>query len=83
MKVVLLLSAADFINFVDRGNFAAASPLLKDEFGLTNSQIGLLLSAFFWSYTPPQPVAGWLAQRYRPRYRLCVAAGAPCIARHK
>src|SRR6266478_236718 len=63
MKVVLLLSAAVFINFVDRGNFAAASPLLKDEFGLTNSQIGLLLSAFFWSYTPPQPVAGWLAQR--------------------
>ena len=103
MKVVLLLSAAVFINFVDRGNFAAASPLLKDEFGLTNSQIGLLLSAFFWSYTPPQPVAGWLAQRdgvryvlpaglalwtvanhyYRPRYRLCVAAGAPCNARHK
>ena len=25
MKVVLLLSAAVFINFVDRGNFAAAS----------------------------------------------------------
>jgi len=63
-----LLSAAVFINFVDRGNFAAASPLLKDEFGLTNSQIGLLLSAFFWSYTPPQPVAGWLAQRDGVRY---------------
>ena len=45
-------------------------PLLKDEFGLTNSQIGLLLSAFFWSYTPPQPVAGWLAQRDGVRYVL-------------
>jgi MFS family permease len=70
MKVVLLLSAAVFINFVDRGNLSTASPLLKDEFGLTNSQIGLLLSAFFWSYAPLQPVAGWLAQRYGVRYVL-------------
>ena len=45
-------------------------PLLKDEFGLTNSQIDLLLSAFFWFYTPPQPVAGWLAQRDGVRYVL-------------
>jgi MFS family permease len=70
MKVVLLLSAAVFINFVDRGNLATASPLLKDELGLTNSQIGLLLSAFFWSYAPLQPVMGWLAQRYGVRYVL-------------
>ena len=70
MKVVLLLSAAVFINFVDRGNLATASPLLKDEFGLTNSQIGLLLSAFFWSYAPLQPVAGWFAQRYGVHYVL-------------
>jgi len=30
IKVVLLLAAAVFINFVDRGNLATASPLLKD-----------------------------------------------------
>ncbi len=70
IKVVLLLAAAVFINFVDRGNLATASPLLKDELGLTNSQIGVLLSAFFWSYGPLQPVAGWLAQRFGVRYVL-------------
>jgi MFS family permease len=70
VRVVLLLAAAVFINYVDRGNLATASPLLKDELGLSNSQIGVLLSAFFWSYAPLQPVAGWLAQRFDVRYVL-------------
>ena len=34
-KVVLLLAAAVFINYVDRGNLATASPPLKDELGLS------------------------------------------------
>jgi len=70
IKVVLLLAAAVFINYVDRGNLATASPLLKDELGLSHSQIGVLLSAFFWSYAPLQPVTGWLAQRFEVRYVL-------------
>jgi MFS family permease len=72
-RVVLLLATAVFINYVDRGNLATASPLLKDELGLSNSQIGILLSAFFWSYAPFQPIAGWLAQRFDVRHVL--AAG--------
>ena len=69
-RVVFLLAVAVFINYVDRGNLATASPLLKDELGLSNSQVGVLLSAFFWSYAPLQPVAGWLAQRFDVRYVL-------------
>jgi MFS family permease len=71
-RVILLLSTAVFVNYVDRGNLATASPLLKDELGLSNSQIGLLLSAFFWSYAPLQPVAGWLAQRFDVRHVLAI-----------
>jgi sugar phosphate permease len=66
----VLLAAAVFINFVDRGSLATASPLLKDELGLSNAEIGVLLSAFFWSYAPLQPVAGLLAQRFDVRYVL-------------
>jgi len=47
IRVVLLLATVVFINYVDRGNLATASPLLKDELGLSNAQIGILLSAFF------------------------------------
>jgi MFS family permease len=69
-RVVLLLGVAVFINYVDRGNLATAGPLLKDELGLSNSQVGILLSAFFWSYAPLQPVAGWLAHRFDVRHVL-------------
>ena len=70
VRVVLLLATAVFINYVDRGSLATASPLLKDELGLSNSEMGVLLSAFFWSYAPLQPVAGWLAQRFDVRHVL-------------
>src|SRR6516225_1692705 len=49
--VLVLLAISVFINYVDRGNLSIAAPLLKDEFGISASQLGILLSAFFWTYT--------------------------------
>lgn len=68
--IVLLLGVAVFINYVDRGNLATAGPLLKNELGLSNAQVGMLISAFFASYASLQPVAGWLAHRFGVRYVL-------------
>ncbi len=68
--MVLLLAAALFINYFDRGNLAIASPLLQKELQLSNSELGILFSAFFWTYAPLQPLAGWLAQRFDVRYVL-------------
>ncbi len=62
--IVPLLAVALFINYVDRGVIATAAPLMKDELRLSNSQIGVLLSAFFWTYTPGQLLAGALAERF-------------------
>src|SRR5471032_3266773 len=62
-RLVLLLAVALFINYVDRGNLATAAPLLKNELGLSNTQIGMLLSAFFWTYAPLQLLAGWMTER--------------------
>lgn len=61
--VVALLATAIFINYIDRGNLATAAPLMKDELHLSASQLGLLVSAFFWTYIPCQILAGWLAER--------------------
>jgi MFS family permease len=63
-RLVLLLAVAIFINYVDRGNLATAAPLLKSDLNLSNTQVGLLLSAFFWTYAPLQLVAGWMAERF-------------------
>jgi len=70
--VVALLAAGMLINYVDRGNLSTAAPLIKDQLHLTNTQAGILLSAFFWTYTPFQPVAGWLAERINPYRTLAI-----------
>ena len=65
LAVVLgLLSVSVFINYIDRGNLSIAAPFLKDELGISASQLGILLSAFFWTYACLQPVAGWLVDRF-------------------
>jgi MFS family permease len=61
--VVALLALAIFINYVDRGNFATAAPLIKGELNLSNTQIGILISAFFWVYVPGQILAAWLVSK--------------------
>jgi MFS family permease len=66
-RVVALLTLAAFVNYVDRGNLATAGPLIQDQLGLTPSELGVLLAAFFWSYAPAQLPAGWLAERLDPR----------------
>ena len=61
--LVFLLALAIFINALDRGNFSTAAPLIKDELQLTNSQVGVLISAFFWTYVPGHFLSGWLSER--------------------
>lgn len=61
-----------FINYVDRGNLATAAPLIATQLGLSASRIGVLQSAFFWSYVPAQLLAGWLAERVNPYRTLAV-----------
>lgn len=59
----MLLTLSIFINYIDRGNLSIAAPLLKDELNLSPKQLGVLLSAFFWSYTAFQIPSGWLIDR--------------------
>lgn len=78
--VVPLLAVAAFINYVDRGNLATAAPLIKDQLHLSGTQIGVLLSAFFWSYMPALILAGWLAERINPYRTLGIGLALWSIA---
>src|SRR5687767_14488227 len=60
--LVLLLGAAVFLNYVDRGAVGIAAPLMQGE-------LGLIASAFFWIYGPVQLLVGWLCDRFNV-YRL-------------
>jgi MFS family permease len=63
---VTLLVVSVFINYIDRGNLSIAAPLLKNELGISASQLGILLSAFFWTYTAMLFVCGWFVDRFDP-----------------
>ena len=63
-RVLALLAVAVLINYIDRSNLSIAAPLLKDELGLSASQLGVLLSSFFWTYTLFQIMSGWAVDRF-------------------
>ncbi len=64
VALAALLGTALMINYVDRGTISTAAPLIEKELGLTPSQLGWILSAFFWAYVPAQPLMGYLADRF-------------------
>src|ERR1700759_2208201 len=74
--LVFTVSVAMLINYIDRGNLATAVPLIHDELGLSSTQLGILLSAFYYSYVLFMIPAGWLAERIGPNR---VLAGGVCI----
>jgi len=71
--MLVLLALSLFINYIDRGNISIAAPLLKHELGLTASQLGILLSSFFWTYAVLQMASGWLVDRFEVGW--VIAAG--------
>jgi MFS transporter, ACS family, D-galactonate transporter len=62
--LLVLLVASAFINYLDRANLSIAAPMLKSDLGLSATQLGMLLSAFFWTYSTFQIVSGWLVDRF-------------------
>jgi MFS transporter, ACS family, D-galactonate transporter len=68
--VAVLLALSLFINYVDRGNLSIAAPLLKVEMGLSASQLGVLFSAFFWTYSFCLLLSGYLADHSEVKWLL-------------
>jgi MFS transporter, ACS family, D-galactonate transporter len=63
-RVLVLLAFSVLINYVDRSNLSIAGPLLQDELHISNSQLGTLFAAFFWTYGLMQIPSGWLVDRF-------------------
>ena len=66
--IVWLLFAASLINYFDRQTLSFALPLLAKDFHLDQVQQGLVLSAFFWTYTPLQIPMGLCVDRFNLRW---------------
>src|SRR5438093_7211876 len=66
--IVWLLFAASLINYFDRQTLSFAMPLLAKEFSLDAIQQGVVMSAFFWTYTYLQIPVGFCADRFNLRW---------------
>jgi ACS family sodium-dependent inorganic phosphate cotransporter len=62
--VLLLLFAAVFISYIDRTNISVAAIAMQDDLGWTETQKGVVLSAFFVGYLLLMAATGALANRY-------------------
>jgi MFS family permease len=73
--MIFMCFLANVINFVDRANLAIAAPSIRAELGLDAVGMGLVLSAFFWTYAFLQLPAGWFIDKVGVRVSLALAVG--------
>ncbi|XLM22956.1 MFS transporter, partial [Chromobacterium piscinae] len=63
-RIGWLLGIGILVNYFDRISLSVAAPQLQQEFGLSNGELGLLFSAFFWSYALLQIPTGVILDRF-------------------
>ena len=73
-NVLALLCAMYFINYIVRVNVSTAAAAFQPELHLTNTQVGLIFSAFAYPYLAFQVAGGWVADTFGARRALTVFA---------
>lgn len=82
-RLFLILLLLVSVNYIDRGSISVALPIIQKDFHLSPELVGLLLSAFFWTYALMQIPVGYLIDRFGPRKIItasCVGWGAATAA---
>src|SRR5260370_41865905 len=65
--VLAMLCIMYFITYVDRVNIGTAASEIQKELSLSNTQLGLVFSAFAYPYLLFQVIGGWVGDRFGPR----------------
>src|SRR6058998_3838546 len=72
-RVVLgLLCLMYLITYVDRVNLGTAAGEIRRELALSNTQLGVVFSAFAFPYLFFQVLGGWIGDRFGPRVTLFI-----------
>ncbi len=79
--IMVLLFITVVINYLDRSNLSIAAPALTSELGIDPVHVGLIFSAFGWTYAAMQLPGGWLVDRVPPRISLHRGSGV-VVDRH-
>jgi MFS family permease len=73
-RVLALLVISGFLNYIDRANLSVGATDIQRELHISSYHLGLLLSAFFWTYALLQVlnIAGWVTDRFNVCWVLAV-----------
>lgn len=71
--IIGLCFLANAINYIDRANLAIAAPHIRAELALDPATMGVIMSAFFWTYALCQMPAGWFIDKVGVRLSLAFA----------
>ena len=71
-NVLILLCLMYFITYIDRVNVSSAAAAFKSELGLSNTQLGLVFSAFAYPYLVFQIIGGWFGDKFGARWTLTI-----------
>ena len=63
-KVVFLSFLAVFICYIDRVNISVAIIPMQEQFGWSESQVGIILGSFYFGYMITMIIGGYLADKY-------------------
>ncbi|WP_310496242.1 MFS transporter [Sandarakinorhabdus sp.] len=77
---IILIGVAIALNYIDRGAISVAAPLIKGELGLSNTDYGVIVSGFYWTYVPALALAGWLADRMSVHKLMAIGVGIWALA---
>ncbi|MCF3111170.1 MFS transporter [Niabella sp. CC-SYL272] len=72
-QVLFLIFVNVVINYMDRSNLAVAASAIGKEFRFSSVQMGLIFSAFSWTYLLFQVPGGILVKRFTPRVLYAVS----------
>lgn len=71
--IIWMCFLANAISYIDRANLAIAAHDIQTELGINAAEMGLVLSAFFWTYAVMQLPAGWFIDKVGVRISLAFA----------
>ena len=71
---LVLLTAMNFVNYLDRYILPSVQEQIKGEFRITDDQIGSLTLWFMVAYVLSSPLTGWLGDRFPRKPMIVVAA---------
>ncbi|XP_053326837.1 protein spinster homolog 1 [Spea bombifrons] len=70
--IVCVLVYINLLNYMDRFTVAGVLPDIASDFGIRDSDSGLVQTVFICSYMVLAPVFGYLGDRYNRKYIMCV-----------